>query len=206
MRLYMIKYKDLWFVPVVLVLILILVLWFAPLERTLGSTIKYVYLHVALTWCATVGMTLMAVLGIGYVFWRHELLDHWRQTIGWVTLFVWFFAVAISAVAAKIAWGSISWSEPLAIVALLILVLLLAIQLLQGIFHSPILRSLVSIFPIGFLIVLTHEIPRIIHPDDPIQNSDYWPIKLTFYALFLVCLLLAVWLVWITERKWKPNQ
>ncbi len=202
----MIIKKDLWFIPVLLVLIVILVLWFAPLERSLGSTIKYVYLHVALTWCATVGMTLMAVLGIGYVFWRHEPLDHWRQIIGWITLSAWFLGIAISAVAAKSAWGAVSWSEPLTIVALLIFVSLLAVQLLGLIIYSPITRGLVSIFPIGFLIVLTHQVPRIIHPDDPINSSDFWPIKLTFYFLFLVCLLLSVWLVWAIGRGRKPSQ
>ncbi len=202
----MIIKKVLQLIPVLFVLIIIFVLWLAPLERSLGSTIKYVYLHVALTWSATVGMSLMAVLGVGYVFWRHEPLDHWRQAIGRVTLSVWFLAIVISTVAAKIAWGSVSWSEPLIIVALLILVSLLVIQLLEGIIHSPVIRGLVSIFPIGFLIVLTHQVPRIIHPDDPIKSSDYWPIKLTFYILFLVCLLLAVWLVWFLEQRRKANR
>ena len=201
----MIIKKGLWLIPVLLVIIIILILWLAPLERSLGSTIKYVYLHVALTWSATVGMGLMAILGIGYVFWRRESLDHWRQTIGWVTLSAWCIAIVISTIAAKIAWGSVSWSEPLIIVALLILLSLLAVQLLEGIIHSPLIRGIVSIFPIGFLIVLTNQAPRVIHPDDPINSSDYWPIKFTFYILFLVCLLLAVWIVWFIEQRRKQH-
>lgn len=192
--------KELWHVSLLLI-ILLLILWFSPMERTLGSTIRYVYLHVALIWCGMVGMTLMAVLGVGYVFWRHEFLDHWRQMIGWVTLFTWFFAIAISTVAAKIAWGSVSWSEPLIVVAFVILVSLLVVQSLGLIIYSSFIRGLVGVFPIGLMIVLSHQVPRIIHPDNPIKYSDYLPIKLTFYALFLICLSLSGWLVWGIGRE-----
>lgn len=201
----MIRNKVYWSGPILLVLILIIVLWFAPLERTLGSTIKYVYLHVALTWCGMVGIALMAAMGVGTLFRRSDILDFYRKIIGWVTIFAWGISILISAFAAKIAWGSISWSEPLMSVALMILISLLIVQIYEHIIRSHVVRGLLSIAPSGFLIVLAGKVTRVLHPLDPIHTSNSMSIKLTFNTVFIICLLLAAWVVWMAEQRRKSN-
>jgi len=183
-----------------------LILWLAPLEKSLGNTIKYVYLHVAFLWCSMAGMVLMALIGICTLFKGSESLAHWRHTIGWATLTTWFLAFAISTIAAKIVWGSVSWSEPLTGVAIKILASLLIVQMVQYIIHSNFIKGLFNIVPMGLLIVLTNNIPRVLHPLDPIKTSESWSIKLTFYSLFLVCLFLSAWFVWVLGRGWKSSR
>jgi len=44
------------FVPLLLVVLGMLVVWLAPAERTLGEGIRWVYVHVALVWAGTLAL------------------------------------------------------------------------------------------------------------------------------------------------------
>jgi len=49
-----------------LVLLALLVTWLSPAEETLGSSVKLVYLHGALTWVAIITYTLAGLFGLIY--------------------------------------------------------------------------------------------------------------------------------------------
>lgn len=51
-------------IPLTLVVVLSLVVAFAPEERTLGDGIRWVYLHVGLVWAGGLGLGMAGVLGL----------------------------------------------------------------------------------------------------------------------------------------------
>jgi heme exporter protein C len=68
-------------------LAIVLILGFAPTERTMEDTQRILYIHVAVAWFGLLGIMLVAVTGIGYLVRRSLRWDHWSQAsaeVGWL--------------------------------------------------------------------------------------------------------------------------
>ncbi|MFQ5752587.1 MAG: hypothetical protein ACE5HI_11375, partial [bacterium] len=57
-----------WLVLASIVTAAAIMVWAAPLERTLGEGIKVVYIHVSLTWAGMLSFILTGIVGIGLRF------------------------------------------------------------------------------------------------------------------------------------------
>ena len=58
------KSKQSWVIPAVLLALMALLVWVAPIEQSLGQGIKIVYVHVGLIWAGMLGFALNGLLGL----------------------------------------------------------------------------------------------------------------------------------------------
>jgi hypothetical protein len=177
------------------------VLFRAPLEQTLGSGIRVVYLHVALIWASLLGLLLNGVLGLAVAVTERPLWERWRQLFGWLFIGLFILGVLVSLWAQQVNWGGILWREPRNVSVFNVTAVALISQILAD--WSPRLRwrGLLSIALSAFIL---WEIPRaelVMHPGDPIGSSTSAGIQFTFYSLAILCFLAVLCLAWIAYRR-----
>lgn len=182
--------------PAVIVVITAFIVLVAPEEKTLGTGIKSIYVHVALTWTGMFGLSLVGFLGVITLLTARSPFFDWAQTIGWVAIVAFVAGLVMSMVAAQINWGGIFWAEPRTQAAMRIVSVALIVQILNTWFRNVRLRGLLHIIPSLFMAytILTTEL--VLHPRSPILTSDSVSIQLTFVSLFLLVAAVAGWFVW----------
>jgi hypothetical protein len=173
------------------------ILFRAPLEQTLGSGIRVVYLHVALIWAGMAGLLLNGLLGLVVAVTERPLLERWRQILGWLFIALFVLGVIVSLWAQAVNWGGILWREPRNVAVFNVTAVALITQILAD--WTPRLRwrGLLSASLAAFLL---WEIPRaelVMHPGDPIGSSNSSSIQFTFYSLAILCFLAILCLAWI---------
>jgi hypothetical protein len=178
-----------------------LILLLAPAERTLGSGITSVYVHVALTWTAMASLVVAALLGLLAAILARPALQDWGYTTAWVGLALFVAGLAMSALAAGINWGNVFWQEPRFNSALQILAVGLIVQVINS-FPIPYrLRGLLQTLPAAVLLWLTSATPLVLHPGNAARTSPSWAIRLTFFGLFALCCLAGAWIVISLRRR-----
>lgn len=178
-----------------IILLASLLLWFAPLERTLGAGIKIVYIHVALIWTGMTGLALLGILGLGILLTAQQKLQAWTQTIGWVALGFFAAGIGISTIAAKVNWGAVFWQEPRTVAMLQVLAVGIIVQVANSWPIWPRLKGLFSVLVVAFLSWSLLNTPLVLHPRNPARTSPSLGIQLSFFGLFLLSCLAASWLV-----------
>ena len=185
-----------WGVLAGILLLIALVLWWAPEERTLGQGIKTVYLHVGLTWAGMAGLAVAAILGAGVLITSNRTWLSWMQTVGWVGTLIYGAGIGMSMAASKANWGAVFLQEPRMAAALNGLAIALIVQLLNGWLPWRRVRGLLSILLILLIVWLNGRATLVLHPPNPVRTSPSQRIQLAFLALFSLCSLVAAWLVW----------
>ncbi len=179
----------------------VLVVWFAPAERTLGQGIKVVYVHVSLTWAGMLGFTVAGLLGLALVVTRNPDLQRWNRVISRVAL-LWFAAGFImSLAAARVNWGAIYWQEPRVLASVRFLVAAALVQFVTRSGTSPRISGILSAFLALFLMWSILGTPRVLHPGSPIRTSSSKAIQLTFIILPTLSTLVAAWIVRFWHKK-----
>ncbi len=176
-------------------------LFLAPLEKSLGSTMRYVYLHVSLIWTGSLAIVIGGLLGLaGSLLNRNEITKR-AQSLGWFALGLYSAGILVSGLAAWYSWGRIQWSEPIYAVSGRIILVMIMVQILVKLFPHYRWSGLIYLIPVAYLIKTTANIRMVMHPVDPIGNSDSVQIKLTFYALTLLFTIWAGLMIWLSGRK-----
>ena len=178
-----------------------LVVWLAPLERTLGAGIKVVYIHVALIWTGMTALSLIGLLGLGVMATGQESIQTWSQAIGWVGLIFFAAGIAMSMVAANVNWGGVFWDEPRFQATFRVLAVAIIILIVNGWPIASRLKGLLSCLLTGFLAWSILTTPLVLHPQSPVRTSPSTAIRLTFFALFVLSVLMAAWLVWLLRQE-----
>lgn len=172
-----------------------LLLWLAPDEKTLGTGMRSVYLHVGLIWTGIAGFTASGLLGL-LVLWRDDArLDGWAQMVGWVACG--FFAAGFlsSMLASSINWGGIFLAEPRNASALMVLSVALIVQIWGS---WPVWTRSKGLFRVVLVAVFVWSdltTPLVLHPNDPIRTSTSVAIQYAFLGIFLLFSLTAALLV-----------
>ncbi len=179
----------------------VLFLFLAPEERTLGSGIRSVYVHVSLIWTGLAGLIVAGVIGLLVLFTGSPRLAGWMYTVGWVGFGFYAAGVAMSAVASKANWGNIFWQEPRMAAALNGLALAVIVLAANVWIPWPRLRGALQAALPGGIYWFTSRAPLVLHPKNPILTSDSWGIKLAFGGLFLLTAAVATWIVWRAVKK-----
>ena len=179
-----------------LALLAVLLVNLSPDERTLGSGIKAVYVHVSLTWSGMAGFSLAALLGVATLLGRTPFWDRWRQTVGWVALVYYGAGLASSAIASQVNWGAVFWAEPRMVTSLNVLAAALIVQTANLFFPWQWLRALLSILLPFFVVWANASTSLVLHPENAIGSSDATAIQLTFAGMFLLVFLSELIVVW----------
>jgi hypothetical protein len=162
--------------------------WVAPAERTLGTGIRSVYLHVAMTWAGLTGLWLAGCIGAVLLFYRQPMLERILSPIGVAGLTLYTLGFAFSLLAAVVNWGGVLWGEPrvaLAMRNIAAAVLVLSLNLF------PLGRRLKGFAWMVFAAYVAWSLrttPLHFHPTDPIGTSPSVGIRMTFYTLFVLAL------------------
>lgn len=178
----------------------------SPNEKTLGSGIKVVYVHVASIWTGLVGFLILGVLGLLLVATQKKTIRAWVLAWSWMSLFWFALGVSTSVLAAKINWGGIFWAEPRFQMAWKCLIVVLLTHTINLWLDHPRVQGLLAVIPSAYVSFSVWATPLLLHPKQPIRNADAPMIQWTFRLMFFLALALAVWLAfWITRMVLKPS-
>lgn len=192
-----------WGVPVAIVAGVALLIAFGPEERTLGGGIRSVYLHVGLIWTGLVGFGVTAVLGLGLLLTNKPIWLRWFAPISWVALGFYASGVFMSMVASADNWGAVFLQEPRMAASLNGLAVATILLVLGSWQPWPRLRGALGISIIFVLFWFNFSAELVLHPPNPITNSDARPIQLTFLLVTTLFVLLASWVVWLLTHDYS---
>ncbi|MCA9954829.1 MAG: hypothetical protein H6657_16600 [Ardenticatenaceae bacterium] len=186
-----------WGVPLVLLVGVALLIAFGPEERTLGQGIRSVYLHVGLIWTGLMGFGVTAVLGIGVLLTEKPFWLRWFVPVSWVALGFYAAGVFMSMVASADNWGAVFLQEPRMAASLNGLAVATILLVLGSWQPWPRVRGALGASIIFVLLWFNFSAELVLHPQNPITNSEATPIQLTFLLVTTLFVLLAGWVVWL---------
>ena len=189
-----------WAIPVALLLSVFLLIAFGPEERTLGSGIRSVYLHVGLIWTGLIWFGGTAVFGLGLLFTEKPIWRRWLPPVSWVALGFYAAGVFTSMIASANNWGAVFLQEPRMAAALNGLAVAIILLVLGSWQPWPRLRGALAASIVFVLLWFNFSAELVLHPQNPITNSDATPIRLTFFLVTTLFVLLAGWTVWLLRK------
>ncbi len=182
-------------------LLALLVLWLllAPSEARLGSLIKLVYLHGALSRVGLALFTLAGGLGLVALLVRRPVWYRGTRAAGTAALVVWILYIISSMVVTGLAWGQIvAWNEPRvkAIASILVAAIVVAIAslLVEHRAFAALANLVMGIVP--WVVLFQADVIR--HPVDPIGGSESTSIQLFYWLIVMsvggIATTLVAWL------------
>ncbi len=193
--------QNILFIIAGLVILALLIAWLAPAEETLGSSVKLIYLHGALTWVAIITYTLAGLFGLIYLFSGGKFFFSWSHSLGYTSLSLWGINFLLSLLAMIFIWGRIAWSEPRTIMTTSVLFFSLLFFLLSVAFEKPKLIALFNFLMSVLLWISLVKTKVVIHPQNPITGSSSLGIKISFLLITLFLLLSALFLAYLLKNK-----
>lgn len=193
--------KHFWAILGGLTILAAILVLLAPGEQTLGSGIKSVYVHVALTWTGMSGFLVAGFAGLTMALFAKPSLQDWSHKIAWVSLAFFAAGLAMSIIAASINWGAVFWQEPRTNSAIQILAVGLIVQVANSWSIPYRLKGTLNFFLAVFLIWLIQTTPLVLHPGDAARSTTSLAIRLTFFGLYALCILAGAWIV----INWQGN-
>jgi hypothetical protein len=164
----------------------------SPQERSMGVTIRPVYLHVAATVAGM--MMLYAAAGLGLLRTAGLLprLDAWLRR-GWIAGVVMFaLGYGLSLVAAQVAWGGIFWAEPRVRASVGVLAVGMVAWAVAPRVTGKMGGHLLWPAALAVMMVMLSTAQRVIHPEGPLQEVTPWSIRGTFYGLTAIMLIVGL--------------
>jgi len=140
----------------------------APDERTLGSGIKPVYVHVGLTLAGMAGLIIAGALGLFGLLSSRNRFHAWMLATGRVGLLLYAAGVAASLVAAHVNWGGVTLEEPLLRMSVMLLGVAWIAHLAMSLFSHARLHAALSVVPALFVDTDTFEVARLTQNPDAI--------------------------------------
>jgi hypothetical protein len=200
----MLKIIRRWQIPLLigLCLLLALLLWLSPGERTLGQIVKLVYLHGALVRTAVMLLAVSLPINVVALINGKENWLDWGKALSWAAIGIWLAHTLASMITTYAAWGVfIAWEEPLTQFTFNLAGVGLVVLVVTQLVANPRFSALVFSLLAGVVLVLLPSLGIIQHPLDPIGSSTSATIRI-FYAAILVTTLAIgrLLVVWLQEK------
>jgi hypothetical protein len=189
----------LWFF--LLLALIAAVTFLGPKERTLGSSVRIVYLHGAWVWTALIFLLGAGIAGAIALVKNHDSLHAWSTSFGRTGVFFWVTYLPISLAAMQANWNGLFLAEPRWRVALVFGLGGAAIQIVLALLRLPALDSLANLVYVAGLFFVLARTDQVMHPSSPIFSSDSASIQAYFIVLTGLVLLAA----WQMVRWWQRN-
>ena len=175
---------------VIFLLLAGLVTAFAPLEKTLGSNARIVYLHGAWVWVGLVLFALSAFAGLVGILGRKQVINGWSRALGRTALLFWITFLPMSLYLMSANWNGIFLEEPRWRIPFSFAVAGLLLQLGVSFLGS----NWAAIGNLCFAVTLfsaMRGMDEVLHPVSPIRTSSATNIQIFFGLIFLLLLLAA---------------
>ena len=193
------KSPLLWLLLSLLAIVILTAL--GPAEKTLGSSVRVVYLHGAWVWAALAGFVAAALVGLVGLITRRPALHYWSRALGRTGLVFWISYLPISMWAMQTNWNGLFLAEPRWRVGLIFAIGGLILQVGVSLLEDPVWASVSNILFAGVLFMALQTTEQVMHPASPIFGSDAWRIQVFFLALIALTLLAA----WQLARWWRSR-
>jgi hypothetical protein len=191
---------KLWFWMIAAASGIALVTLFAPLERTLGTDARIVYLHGAWVWVALLAFLAAALTGLGGVLTRQENLHEWSRALGRTGLIFWITFLPMSLYVMQANWNGLFLDEPRFRIPLNYAVVGILLQI--GLSFFPVIWTSIANLAFGAALFWGMSgAQTVLHPDSPIFNSSATDIKIFFTILLLLLAVLAILIAEIWRRQ-----
>jgi hypothetical protein len=197
-----------WFFAVILVLQAI-VLLIAPNEKTIGSGIKPVYLHVSLTWAGMIFFLIAGILGLFITVFNKKRVAVWFRGVYLTAAILYLVGFLVSLYASWLNWGGIPFQEPRIRNAINVVVVSIAVWIFTELVSNIRLQGLTGILPFLFILFSRGSDRMVLHPENPVSTAPQG-IRTTFGMMFVLALLLAIWVLGqalklYTSKSGKPS-
>lgn len=166
----------------------------APTERTLGEGIRVVYLHVALVWAGMAALYLAGLAGLAVAVTGRPALARWTEALAWVGFLFYVLSALVSLVAQQVNWGGISWQEPRTVAMLQIVALGLIVRVLNSWLSASRTQGVLNLLVAVVLFWSSRTTTLQLHPENAVGSSTAQAIRLSFFALTALFVLVAAWL------------
>jgi hypothetical protein len=176
-----------------------LIVWAAPEEKTLGGTIRWVY--VALTWTGMLGIGLAGALGLALAVSGRAGLAGWMRPAGLVGLGFFAAGLAVSGFAAGATWGGMFWEEPRTRANLQVLAVGVIVGVAAPWLANPRGQGVLFALLTAVMFGLVAGAQLVLHPRSPILSAASPAIPATFFGLGAVSSLAALGLVAHLRRR-----
>jgi hypothetical protein len=189
---------TLFFITVIVIALLAL---FGPEEKSLGASVRIVYLHGAWVLTAEVAFFAAAIAGIIAFITRREAFHRWSAALGRTGIFFWLTYLPLSLWAMESNWNGLFLSEPRFRLAVIFAVTGVLLQVGLWIINTNWITSLANIIFIIVLRVVFATASNVMHPPpSPIFNSGNYVI-----IGFFIGLNLLAWLAAYFFSRWLLN-
>ena len=173
-----------------------------PPERSLGSILRWVFIHASLTQVALLLFVAAAVMALAYLLGVGRLRV-WMEITGRVAVALWGLGFLLSMIPARLSWGVwIDLGEPRTQMMLRILAVSIVALLLAAWVASPRFTALTQIVLSLAVLYLNRSTGIIRHPNNPIGESPSSMIPLAYGLVFFFALAASVFLIyWLGSRR-----
>ena len=168
----------LWFVLTLLAITTVTAL--GPVEKTLGTNVRVVYLHGAWVWTAMICFLAAAGVGLLGLLINRQSLHYWSRALGRTGLIFWITYLPLSLWAMQTNWNGLFLSEPRWRVAIIFAIGGLAIQIGITLLENPAWASGLNLVFAGILIYVLQTTDQVMHPGSPIFSSGSGRIQIYF--------------------------
>ena len=169
-----------------------------PPEKSLGSSVRVVYLHGAWVWTALAAFFAAGLSGLAALLTHQDALHSWSRALGRTGLVFWISYLPISVWATQTNWNGLYLAEPRWRLALIFAVSGLLLQLGLALIDKAALTSAANLGFILVLLVALSGTREVMHPRSPILESGSTLIQV-YFAVLVTFMLLAAWQV---ARGW----
>jgi hypothetical protein len=185
-----------WLVPVGIAIAFAAIVFLAPAEKTLGETIRFVYVHVALTRAGMYGFYIAGLLGILVAVSGRARLGEWTGLIAWVAFGLFLAGGLASLFAQQRSWGGMLLAEPRNQTTLSVLAVGVIVLIVAGWIPWLRVRGLLYVGLAGYVAWIIPRTPLVLHPANAAGSSTSPAIRLAFPLLTGLAFLFGAWLVW----------
>jgi len=171
------------------VIVIALLAFLGPEEKSLGANVRIVYLHAAWVLSAEVAFVAAAVAGLIALIAKRDAFHHWSAALGRTGIFFWVTYLPLSLWAMESNWNGLFLAEPRFRLAVIFAVTGVLLQVGLWLINTPWITSIANIIYIVVLRVIFSSASNIMHPPpSPIFNSG----NLAIIGFFLTIIALAL--------------
>jgi hypothetical protein len=182
----------LFFITIIVIALLAL---FGPEEKSLGASVRIVYLHGAWVLAAELAFVAAALAGLLGLITRRANLHHWSAALGRTGIFFWVTYLPLSLWAMQSNWNGLFLAEPRFRLAAIFAVTGVLLQVGLWLINTDWITSTANIIFIVVLRIIFSTAENIMHPPpSPIFNSGNYVIIGFFISLILLTLIATYFL------------